>query len=403
MRLVDESHNGTWGTWENAENGAPLPVSAEHPEIVTLTWPKSVTLSGVCLLWPGFDACEIDAFTGADDANVREAPAKSWTRVGTGRKLETWYPSQLGPNWIALDREVSTRALRVRMTAPAEAKHPHLADKIKDGRRVWLGELMALVPMREAALASIVLPKPGEEPPPIPVKFTLPEAGLVTLVIEDKAGTRVRNLVSETPFPAGENIAWWDGSDDFLRDTEAAKHGVYHIPTRPVVPGDYTVRGLWRKPLSLRYEFSIYNAGKPAWTTADNTGCWLTSHTPPTSMAFVPGSRTAEDGRSSSWAASSQRAAMVCNGCAKTAPKSAGNIGSAAHGQARRLWPSMVARMPSRIICATSVRCGKANCASLRRPKPSAISPFSKPCSATIHPEEAHGPTAGAHRRFRRR
>ena len=294
IRLVDESHNGTWGTWENAENGAPLPVSAEHPEIVTLTWPKPVTLSGVCLLWPGFDACEIDAFTGADDANVREAPAESWTRVGTGRKLETWYPSQLGPNWIALDREVSTRALRVRMTAPAEAKHPHLADKIKDGRRVWLGELMALVPMREPALASIVLPKPGEEPPPIPVKFTLPEAGVVTLVIEDKAGKRVRNLVSETPFPAGENIAWWDGSDDLLRDTDAAKHGVYHIPTRPVVPGDYTVRGLWRKPLSLRYEFSIYNAGKPAWTTADNTGCWLTTHTPPTSMAFVPGSRTAD-------------------------------------------------------------------------------------------------------------
>ena len=111
MKLVDESHNRTWQTWENAENGAPLPVSAEHPEIVTLTWPKSVTLTGVCLLWTGFAACEIDAFTGADDANVREASEGSWVRVGSGRGLQTWYPSQLGPNWIPFDREVSTRAL----------------------------------------------------------------------------------------------------------------------------------------------------------------------------------------------------------------------------------------------------------------------------------------------------
>ncbi len=293
MKIVDESHNRTWQTWENAEEGAPLPMSAEHPEIVTLTWQKPVTLSSLCLLWAGFAACEIDAFTGADDANVREAPAASWTRVGLGHNLETWYPSQLGPNWLVLDREVSTRALRVRITTAAKGVG-HYETKVKDGRRVWLGELMALVPMRDTALKSLVLPKSGEEPPPIPVKFTLPEAGLVTLVIEDLQNHRVRNLVSETPFPAGENTAWWDGSDDLLRDPEAAKHGVYHIPTRPVAPGDYKVRGLWRQPLKLRYEFSIYSAGKPAWTTADNTGCWMTTHTPPSSMAFVPGSRTVD-------------------------------------------------------------------------------------------------------------
>ena len=110
----------------------------------------------------------------------------------------------------------------------------------------------------------------------------------------DMTNHRVRNLVSETPFPAGENIAWWDGSDDLLRDPEAASHGVYHIPTRPVAPGEYKVRGLWRKPVSLRYEFSIYNSGKPAWETADKTGCWMTTHTPPTSMAVVPATKTAD-------------------------------------------------------------------------------------------------------------
>ncbi|GEP42257.1 hypothetical protein [Brevifollis gellanilyticus] len=293
-KVVDESSNRLWQSWDNGENGAALPVSAEHPEIVTLTWPKVVTMRDVCLLWTGFQSCEIDAFTGADDASIREAPDASWKRVGKGERLEALYPMPLGPQWIPLDGAVTTRALRLRMTSGVKSTHPHLDSKVKDGRRVWLGELMALVPLGDTALTSIVLPKASEEPPPIPVKFTLPEAGLVTLVIEDMTNHRVRNLVSEAPFPAGENIAWWDGSDDLLRDPEAANHGVYHIPTRPVAPGSYKVRGLWHKPVKLHYEFSIYSAGKPAWPTADNTGCWMTTHTPPSSMAFVSGKRTAD-------------------------------------------------------------------------------------------------------------
>lgn len=296
-KLVDESNNRTWQTWDNGEDGAAMPMSAARPEIVTLTWPKAVTLREIGLLWTGFQSCEIDAFTGADDASIREAPEANWQRIGKGEHMDALYPLQLGLHWIPLAGEVTTRALRLRITGGALSNHSHLAAKVKDGRRVWLGELLALTLLDAAAVTSIVLPKASEEPPPIPVKFTLPDAGLVTLVIEDMTHHRVRNLVSETPFPAGENTAWWDGSDDLLRDPEAAKHGVYHIPTRPVAPGNYKVRGLWHKPVKLHYEFSIYSAGKPAWTTADNTGCWLTTHTRPTSMACVPGLRTM-DGQS---------------------------------------------------------------------------------------------------------
>ncbi len=293
-RLVDESHN-SWGTWDNGENGAATLVSPEHPELVTLVWPKVVTLRGVCLLWTGFQACELEAFTGRDDAAPATAPDSDWQRVATADRLDALYPVKLSPQWVAFERTVSTRALRMRITGQNQRAQGHLTDKVKQGHRVWLGEFAAFSPLAgEAALASLILPKRAEEPPPIPIRFTLPEAGLVTLVIEDPSGRRIRNLVSETPFPAGENTAWWDGSDDLLRDTEAAKHGVYQIPSRPVAPGAYKVRGLWRSPLSLHYEFSIYNAGKPGWSTADNTGCWLTTHTPPTSVAVVPGSKTAD-------------------------------------------------------------------------------------------------------------
>lgn len=293
-KLVDESNNRQWQTWENSEKGAVLPVSPEHPEIVTLTWPQPVTLSGLCLLWTGFQSVEIDAFTGGAEENVREAANTKWKPVGSKSGMDALYPLQLGPQWLGFAEPVKARALRLRITGGAKSGHSHLSDKVKEGRRVWLGEVMALSPLKDAALATLVLPKSVEEPPPIPVKFTLPEAGLVTLVIEDTESKRVRNLVSETPFPAGENIAWWDGSDDLLRDPAAAGHGVYNIPTRPVAPGKYKVRGLWRKPVKLHYEMSIYSAGKPAWETADKTGCWMTTHTPPSSMAFVPGSKTAD-------------------------------------------------------------------------------------------------------------
>ena len=78
-KLVDESNNRMWQAWDNGENGVALPISAEHPETVMLTWPKAVKMRNVCLLWTGFQSCEIDAFTGADDVSIREASAASWS------------------------------------------------------------------------------------------------------------------------------------------------------------------------------------------------------------------------------------------------------------------------------------------------------------------------------------
>ncbi|MDB4766056.1 hypothetical protein OAG71_00055 [bacterium] len=292
-KLVDRSNNKLWKTWDNGKDGAVVSVDAEHPEFITLTWPRPVSLDGLCLLWTGFADADVETFVGDDTENIREAANSNWRRIASVESLKMKYTLPLGPDWIAFEKTILTRAVRLRIKKAATSRHPHTTGKMKDGRRVWLGELMAITSLStDATLESLVIPKEVDAPPPIPVKFTLPEAGLVTLVIEDQQGRRVRNLVSETPFPAGENIAWWDGSDDLLRDRSAAQHGVYHIPTRPVDPGNYKVRGLWHQPLKLRYEFSIYSAGKPAWQTKDNTGCWLATHSPPTSVAVVPGART---------------------------------------------------------------------------------------------------------------
>lgn len=124
--------------------------------------------------------------------------------------------------------------------------------------------------------------------PPIPVRFTLKEPGFVTLVLEDQQGKRIRNLISETPFPAGSNVVYWDGLDDIGRDTNAAEHGVYHIPGKLVAPGTYRVRGLVRPQINLRYEMTAYTNGNPPWPTSDHTGEWLANHTAPSAVLFVP-------------------------------------------------------------------------------------------------------------------
>lgn len=123
---------------------------------------------------------------------------------------------------------------------------------------------------------------------PIAVPFTLKESGYVTLVVEDKTGMRVRNLAAETWFEAGSHTAWWDGLDDLGRDEEAAHHGVYHVPGKPVTAGTYTIRGLVHPEIKATYEFPVYTAGKTPWNTKDHTGGWLANHSAPQAAVFVP-------------------------------------------------------------------------------------------------------------------
>ncbi|MDB6039336.1 MAG: repeat containing protein, partial [Verrucomicrobiales bacterium] len=113
---------------------------------------------------------------------------------------------------------------------------------------------------RQFAAGSAGVPGKEQAHPPIAIRFNLPEEALVTLVIDDANGKRVRNLLAETPFPKGENVACWDGTDDLLRDPEAYKLGLYLIPPEFVAPGAYRVLGLYRKAIDLRNEFSIYTS-----------------------------------------------------------------------------------------------------------------------------------------------
>ena len=295
-RLVDGRDNG-WDCWENGKTrqlGRHPPVSPENPEWIVAYWPAPVPVEAILTLWTGFGEADLQVYSGPATLHPLDAADPDWTPVGQARGFQCGYPVQLWPCAAAFDdgAPAATRAIRLRLTACSPVGHPHVMDNTADGRRVWLGELLALHDLGDAPLA---LPAFEEAPavhPPIPVEFTTPDDGFVTLVIEKPDGTRVRNLVSEAPFPKGRNIAWWDGSDDLLRDEDAQEHGLWHIPTHFVEPGEYRVRGLWHAGVEPVYEFSVYAPGNPPWDIDDHTGAWLANHSAPQAAAFVPAARS---------------------------------------------------------------------------------------------------------------
>jgi len=300
--VANASTNGGAAHWLNDESGDaghvwdngptfPHPVSAATPEWVMLTWPRPVSLAGLALLWAGFNSTDAQVFKGPDNRDPRNSPDTDWQAAGLPLATHSQYPQPLGVDWIDFGKTITTRAVRLRITAITDEAHAsQLIGKTHNGNRVWLGELMALAPLGSSDLKAAILPAALDNgpQPPIPVHFTLATPGFVSLVIDDALGNRVRNLVSDTWFEAGPNTVWWDGTDDLGRNPDAAIHGVYLIPTHFVAPGKYQVRGIEHKAIDLHYEFSVYNAGKPPWETLDGKGGWGTNHTPASSALFVP-------------------------------------------------------------------------------------------------------------------
>ena len=118
----------------------------------------------------------------------------------------------------------------------------------------------------------------------IPIRFTLAKPSTVTLVIEDAAGKRVRNLIAAARLPAGENLLSWDGYDDGEEQEDGS------TVRRLVAPGRYRVRGLTSDGLRLIYEFPVNSPGNPPWFIKDRTGAWLADHTSAQSVVMVPAS-----------------------------------------------------------------------------------------------------------------
>jgi len=128
-------------------------------------------------------------------------------------------------------------------------------------------------PLRDATKGALALENEGTgQQTGIPIHFKAEKPGFVTLVVEDKEGNRVKNLVFDHPVQAGDNFIYWDGSS----------------MTGIAAPGAYRVRGIFHEGITPHLEYSIYSPGRPPWPTADGTGAWLADHAAPASALFLP-------------------------------------------------------------------------------------------------------------------
>ncbi len=142
---------------------------------------------------------------------------------------------------------------------------------------------------RSLALASVLIcpflptqSAAAEATSDFPIWIELEKPQMVTVVIEDAAGQRVRNLVAEMQLPAGRNRLSWDGFDDGERNADG------DLIRKRVAPGTFRARGLSHDGIQTIYELTAYSGGSPGWPTKDHKGGWLADHSPPMSALFLP-------------------------------------------------------------------------------------------------------------------
>jgi len=160
-----------------------------------------------------------------------------------------------------------------------------------DGLRLWQINDPSVKIGRTAALTAAKTSPPPEAP--IPITFTVPKDGEVTLVMEDKDGVRVSNLLEGVFYKQGTHTFNWDGLNVGDNRYKAGGQADYMLNQKIVAPGSYRLRGLVHDPLGLTYDFTAYpTIGKEnvPWPTHlhDGEGGWLADHAVPHAAAFIP-------------------------------------------------------------------------------------------------------------------
>lgn len=107
-----------------------------------------------------------------------------------------------------------------------------------------------------------------------PIKFTLPAAGNVSLVIKNSQGEIVRHLLNNAPFKAGESTVRWDG----LTEPD------WKTPGQPALPGDYTWSAITHKGIGLKWRGVASNAGAVPWDNGPGSN-WGGDMGPPDAAA----------------------------------------------------------------------------------------------------------------------
>jgi hypothetical protein len=257
------------GRWVNAGKDNTGMVSAPavsdiHPSWFLLAWRQEQPISGV-LLRSSAERVEMHTFDGLSAVNPRAGTADEWRKV---RKFdEEVVPLENNEclRWVRFPEPIRTRGLRLTFLRSAQ------------GAIVTVSGLHALV-----ALGDRPAPEAGpvaDQPPPFRIPYQVAEDGMVTMVVNDAAGRRVKNLFARQAKPKGVFEFAWDLKDEV---------GNF------VAPGAYRWTGLCWPEFRVRYETTVYPnvlqhapENSPWLNGSEGSGGWLADHTQPCGVCAV--------------------------------------------------------------------------------------------------------------------
>ena len=99
---------------------------------------------------------------------------------------------------------------------------------------------------------------------PVPITFTMPADGYVTIAVEDGRGNRVKSLLGGAKFAKGAHTVRWSGLDD---------------RNQPLPAGAYRWVGIRRDAINVRWLMSFYQPNrKLPWRNQKGTGAWGVDH-----------------------------------------------------------------------------------------------------------------------------
>ncbi len=226
-------------------------ITADQPEWLLLSWEEMQEVRALAVLRgrdeKGLGKVVVEAYAGAGDPRF-VGGAGEWTELPV-----EWSP------------EGKFRALRYADFGANQRLRGLRLRTIGGVRQIGVGEIVVFGDLGDRPAPTVAETDAGG----VPIRFTIPAAGKVTVQIRDAQDQVVANPLAGVEFAAGRHTVFWD-LDDVLG--------------QPVLqPGQYSWRGLHVPGLGVEYKHTYhpYPLAGVAWQTPDRRGGWLADHEPP--------------------------------------------------------------------------------------------------------------------------
>ncbi len=229
-------------------------ITSDTPEWLMLSWSQPQPLRMLALLRgkdeKGVGQTVVESYIGEGDPRFATA-ASGWTTLQGEWSAEGAFRAL---RLFDFGAAITTRGIRLRVTGGV--------------KQVGVGEIVALRDLGRDPVPAASVRDAGT----VPITFSIPGPGKVTVQIRDARGEVVANPIAGVEFAAGTHTIHWNLED---------------VTGEPVLKtGAYTWRGLYVPGLKVDYKYSYYPypLAHVAWQTPDRAGGWLADHEPPRTL-----------------------------------------------------------------------------------------------------------------------